>query len=203
MVVGLSAAALQGAPVVTEDIDLWFDNLSDPKLMQALVKIGAAYIPPFGYNPPMLGGPGSEPFDVVIRMSGLGEFADEWKRALEIKVGKLKLKVMPLERILASKQAANHSYDEYYRRNQDGTISTTNGAESFFSLLKRGVYGSWHHVSREHLPKYANEFAFRWGTSKLTDGARNCHATAANVQKGKAGRRQRTKIRQELSGASF
>jgi hypothetical protein len=112
MVVGLSAAALQGAPVVTEDVDLWFDNLSDPKLMQALVKIGAAYIPPFGYNPPMLGGPGSEPFDVVIRMSGLGEFADEWKRALEIKVGKLKLKVMPLERILVSKQAANRPKDQ-------------------------------------------------------------------------------------------
>ena len=112
MVVGLSAAALQGAPVVTEDIDLWFDNLSDPKLMQALVKIGAAYIPPFGYNPPMLGGPGSEPFDVVIRMSGLGEFADEWKRALEIKVGKLKLKVLPLERILVSKQAANRPKDQ-------------------------------------------------------------------------------------------
>ena len=30
MVVGFSAAALQGAPVVTEDIDLWFENLSDP-----------------------------------------------------------------------------------------------------------------------------------------------------------------------------
>ena len=111
MVVGLSAAALQGAPVVTEDIDLWFDDLSNPKLSQALVKVGAAYIPPFGYNPPMLGGVGSEPFDVVIRMNGLGEFADEWKRALEIKVGKLKLKVLPLERILASKQAANRPKD--------------------------------------------------------------------------------------------
>ena len=112
MVVGLSAAALQGAPVVTEDVDLWFDNLSDPKLMQALVKIGAAYIPPFGINPPMLGGAGSEPFDVVIRMDGLGEFSDEWKRACEIKVGKLKLKVLPLERILASKQAANRPKDQ-------------------------------------------------------------------------------------------
>lgn len=111
MVVGLSAAALQGAPVVTEDIDLWFDDLSNPKLSQALVKVGAAYIPPFGYNPPMIGGVGSEPFDVVIRMNGLGEFADEWKRALEIKVGKLKLKVLPLERILASKQAANRPKD--------------------------------------------------------------------------------------------
>jgi hypothetical protein len=60
----------------------------------------------------MLGGPGSEPFDVVIRMNGLGEFADEWKRALEIKVGKLKLKVLSLERILASKQAANRPKDQ-------------------------------------------------------------------------------------------
>ncbi len=111
MVVGLSAAALQGAPVVTEDVDLWFDNLSDPKIMQALVKVGAAYIPPFGYNPPMLGGAGSEPFDIAIRMNGLGEFSDEWKHAIKIKVGRLWLKVLPLERILASKQAANRPKD--------------------------------------------------------------------------------------------
>ena len=111
MVVGLSAAALQGAPVVTEDVDLWFDNLSDPKIMQALVKVGAAYVPPFGCNPPMLGGAGSEPFDIAIRMSGLGEFADEWKRAIKIKVGRLWLKVLPLERILASKQAAHRPKD--------------------------------------------------------------------------------------------
>ena len=112
MVVGLSAAALQGAPVVTEDIDLWFEHLPDPKLTQALVKVGAAYIPPFGYNPPMLGGAGSEPFDIAIRMNGLDEFAVEWKRAVEIKVGRLRLKVLPLERILASKQAANRPKDQ-------------------------------------------------------------------------------------------
>jgi hypothetical protein len=112
LVVGLSAAALQGAPVVTEDVDLWFDNLSDPKLMQALVKVGAAYVPPFGYNPPMLAGVGSEPFDVVIHMSGLGKFAGEWKRAVKIKVGGLWLKVLPLERILASKEAANRPKDQ-------------------------------------------------------------------------------------------
>ena len=111
MVVGLSAAALQGAPVVTEDVDLWFDDLSDPKLMRALVKVGAAYIPPFGHNPPMLGGAGSQPFDVVVRMDGLGKFSDEWKRALEIKIGGLRLKVLPLERVLVSKQAANRPKD--------------------------------------------------------------------------------------------
>jgi len=65
-----------------------------------------------------------------------------------------------------------HSKYEYSRRNADGTVSGINTAESFFSLLKRGVYGSWHHVYREHLPKYANEFAFRWNTRKDTDGTR-------------------------------
>ena len=65
-----------------------------------------------------------------------------------------------------------HSQGEYSRRNADGSVSGINSCESFFSLLKRGVYGSWHHVSREHLPKYANEFAFRWNTRGQTDGER-------------------------------
>jgi transposase-like protein len=65
-----------------------------------------------------------------------------------------------------------HSRHEYSRRNPDGTVSGINHCESFFSLLKRGVYGAWHHVSREHLPKYANEFAFRWNTRGQTDGER-------------------------------
>ena len=38
MIVGLSAAALQGAPVVTQDIDLWFRTLPDPGLEKALKK---------------------------------------------------------------------------------------------------------------------------------------------------------------------
>ena len=65
-----------------------------------------------------------------------------------------------------------HSRKEYSRRNPDGTVSGINSCESFFSLLKRGVYGSWHHVSKEHLPKYANEFSFRWNTRFQTDGER-------------------------------
>jgi hypothetical protein len=78
----------------------------------------------------------------------------------------------PVLKQYARHDVVNHSKEEYHRRNPDGTISTTNSAESFFSLLKRGVYGSWHHVSREHLPKYSNEFAFRWNTRHLSDGAR-------------------------------
>ena len=72
----------------------------------------------------------------------------------------------------------NHSKFEYTRRNADGTSSGVNYCESFFSLLKRSVVGAWHHVSREHLPKYANEVAFRWNTRTLSDGERMGAAVA-------------------------
>lgn len=69
-------------------------------------------------------------------------------------------------------EVVNHSRKEYTRRNPDGTTAGVNYCESFFSLLKRGVVGAWHHVSREHLPKYADEFSFRWNTRYDTDGER-------------------------------
>lgn len=69
-------------------------------------------------------------------------------------------------------QAVNHSRGEYQRQNPEGSSASTNTAESFFSLLKRAIIGAWHHISREHLPRYANEFAFRWNTRQATDGQR-------------------------------
>ncbi len=69
-------------------------------------------------------------------------------------------------------QRVNHSKYEYARHNPDGTVSHVNTCESWFSLFKRGLYGSQHIVSREHLAKYASEFEFRWNTRKQTDGAR-------------------------------
>jgi len=39
-------AAIQGAPVVTQDIDLWFENPSDPGICEASRDVGAAYVPP-------------------------------------------------------------------------------------------------------------------------------------------------------------
>jgi hypothetical protein len=42
LMVGLSAAALQGAPVVTQDVDLWFERLDDPNLTAALRQVGGA-----------------------------------------------------------------------------------------------------------------------------------------------------------------
>ena len=112
MVVGLSAATLQGAPVVTQDVDLWFESLGEPKISRALQEVGAAYVPPSDINPPMLAGAGAELFDIVIRMDGLGTFADEIKNCVEIPLGRQKLKVLSLERILASKLAANRAKDK-------------------------------------------------------------------------------------------
>lgn len=68
--------------------------------------------------------------------------------------------------------SVNHSRGEYQRQNPDGSRVSTNTAEAFFSLLKRAIIGAWHHISREHLPRYANEFAFRWNTRHDTDGHR-------------------------------
>ena len=112
MVVGLSAATLQGAPVVTQDVDLWFENLGELKISQALQEVGAAYVPPSHLNPPMLAGAGAELFDVVLRMDGLGTFADEIKNCVAVSLGRQKLKVLSLERILASKVAANRAKDK-------------------------------------------------------------------------------------------
>ena len=67
----------------------------------------------------------------------------------------------------AGHDVVNHSRNEYVR----GDV-TTNTVEGFFSLLKRGVYGTFHSVSRWHLHRYVSEFAFRWNTRTLEDGAR-------------------------------
>ncbi len=66
MIVGLSAAALQGAPVVTQDVDLWFRSLSDPGIERALRKVHGSYVPPMMQNPPMFAGDAVGHYDVPV-----------------------------------------------------------------------------------------------------------------------------------------
>jgi len=132
MVVGLSAATLQGAPVVTQDVDLWFENLGEEDMSLALQEVGAAYVPPSIINPPMLAGAGAELFDIVIRMDGLGTFTDEIKNCVEIQLGRHKLKVLALDRILASKLAANRPKDKL-------TIPVLRDALAAMQSAKRGA----------------------------------------------------------------
>lgn len=65
MVVGLSAAALQGVPVVAQDVDLWFENRGEAKTPRAFQEVGAACVAPSNFNPPMLAGPGAEVYAKV------------------------------------------------------------------------------------------------------------------------------------------
>ena len=111
IVVGLSAAALQGAPVVTQDVDLWFEDLGDPRIREALRDVGAAYAPPSLLNPPMFVGGGVELFDIVLTLHGLGTFTEEWANCVDVTLGRHKLKVLRVDRILASKRAANRAKD--------------------------------------------------------------------------------------------
>ncbi len=62
-------------------------------------------------------------------------------------------------------KTVNHSADEYVRY-EDGFCVTTNTVESAFSLLKRGIIGSWHKISAKHLPAYLAEMEFRFNRRK-------------------------------------
>lgn len=116
LMVGLSAAALQGATVVTQDVDLWFRDLADPRIRKALKKVGASYIPPEGDNPPVLVGAAVEFFDIVVHMHGLGSFEEEKKHSVRITLGSFKVPVLSLERIIRSKQALGRPKDRLYLR---------------------------------------------------------------------------------------
>jgi hypothetical protein len=44
---------------------------------------------------------------------------------------------------------------------------TTNGIESGFAVLKRGMIGVYHHASKKYLGRYVDEFAFRFNEGSL------------------------------------
>jgi len=66
-------------------------------------------------------------------------------------------------------EVVRHGEREYARV---GTDVHSNTIEGVFSLIKRGVMGTFHSISRKHLPNYLNEFEFRYNTRKVNDGAR-------------------------------
>lgn len=68
---------------------------------------------------------------------------------------------------LAGHESVNHEAGEYVR----GHVSTQS-VESFNAILKRGINGIYHHVSKEHLDRYLDEFTFRWDHRNVTDGER-------------------------------
>lgn len=72
-----------------------------------------------------------------------------------------------LKKDFADHQTINHSRGHYVR----GEV-TTNTIEGYFSLLKRGLTGTYHHVSKHHLHRYLAEFDFRYNARKENDATR-------------------------------
>jgi transposase-like protein len=86
----------------------------------------------------------------------------------------------------ASHGTVTHTKDEYVRREGD-RIVTTNTVEGFFSILKRGIYGVYQHVSEAHLHRYLSEFDFRYSNREKLGV--NDTARASIALKGAKGRR--------------
>jgi len=72
----------------------------------------------------------------------------------------------------------NHSIEEYVR----GDVYT-NTVENYFSILKRGIIGTYHHISNQHTPMYLAEFDFRYNSRKVSDTERTGKAIRGAVGK--------------------
>ena len=69
-----------------------------------------------------------------------------------------------MDGLFYSHATVNHGAGEYSR----GGVHT-NGIESVWALLKRGVYGTWHHVSAKHVARYVNEVTFRLNAGNVAN----------------------------------
>lgn len=114
LIVGLTSAVLQNSHVVTQDIDLWIEELGSEKFLSAIKSCNGFYVAPgvAGINPPMLGPKSLSIFDLVTQLDGLDTFDKEYKNAIEIDLSGLKVKLLPLERIILSKETANREKDK-------------------------------------------------------------------------------------------
>jgi predicted nucleotidyltransferase len=109
MIVGMSAADLQGAHIGTQDIDLWFRRTSDPGLESSARSVGCLFM--WRSDPPMLEGEELERFDVVNRLDGLDDFETEYAGAVDSEIEGIPVKLLPLHRIIVSKKAADRPKD--------------------------------------------------------------------------------------------
>jgi hypothetical protein len=69
-------------------------------------------------------------------------------------------------RKFANHLSVNHNANEYARL---GGYAHINTAENFFSIVKRGITGSFHNVSEAHLHRYMIEFDYRYNTREMSD----------------------------------
>lgn len=111
LLIGLGAALLEGAPVATQDLDLWFENPGDDRIAAAARDTGGFWISGFGAQPPAFGGAGLDRVDVVLTAHGLEPFDVEYASAAQYEIDGIPVRVLPLRRILATKRATGRPKD--------------------------------------------------------------------------------------------
>lgn len=110
VVVGMGAAILQGVPGTTQNIDLWVGTDQTNELSEACRRVGGVYV--WRGNPPVVSGPGLDDFDLVWEPDGLKTFGEELAKSEEVELAPgLAVPVLPLDRVIASKRAANRPKD--------------------------------------------------------------------------------------------
>ena len=93
LIVGLGAAVLEGAPVATQDIDVWFETIDNEQIKLAAQDDELSRI------------------DVVPTAHGLKRFAEEYDAGIEREIEGVILRILPLERVVASKRATARAKD--------------------------------------------------------------------------------------------
>jgi predicted nucleotidyltransferase len=111
LIVGMAAALIEGAPGTTQDLDLWFGQIDADRLRDAARRAGGVYTAGFGMQPPALAGEGLDRVDVVLTASGLESFDREFGDAREYEIDGIRVRVLPLERVIVSKRAAKRPKD--------------------------------------------------------------------------------------------
>lgn len=98
-----------------------------------------------------------------------------------------------------SHETVNHAAGQYAKKSRaaKGHTAHTNTVESFFGIFKRGLIGTYHHVSEAHLQRYCAEFDFRFTHRKATDEER-----AATALRQVAGKRLTYRRTGESQGAN-
>lgn len=86
-------------------------NRRDERIALAAKDAGGFWISGFGMQPPAFGGDGLSRVDVVLTAHGLESFDEEYARGLERVVDDVALRVLPLERVIASKRSIKRAKD--------------------------------------------------------------------------------------------
>jgi transposase-like protein len=68
-----------------------------------------------------------------------------------------------------NKEFKDHKVVRHGRKQYVNGDAHTNSIEGFWSMMKRGINGVQHHVTRKHMHRYSDEYAYRYNTRKLTD----------------------------------